>query len=458
MILGKRPEAIGVLCIALCCQALAQSPADLTVLQGLAPLTLLSKTAEGTAALSANYSVTGGIQTGAIRQSTLLPFLEQQQQALRDVFITYGNLSQLADGLGTTLGGAYVARAHYIDSSQYTSVSPAVAEVIAYAEGVSGTHSNQGKYFFANATTDGKTPAAADALAILSSMGGETDVYGKSYGLPAGAPGADAYGDSRPFQTEATVAAIAGPDYLNHPADNRVYNRGPLMNLQNSPSYPSGHTTYGYTGALLLAVLVPSRYQQMVTRGAEYGNDRILVGAHYAMDVIGGRTLALYDMAHLLANDHAYLGRTLPRAPALADFQAAINKARAELAKALQSACGKAIEDCAREDTGRLNNPAGNEAFYADTQTYDLPVVYPQTAARLEDVGKLAPEAAFLLTIAFPSLTQDQANTILTETEGPGGGFLDDGSSFGVYSRLNLDAAAGRAAAFVAGGQPKTRR
>jgi hypothetical protein len=41
----------------------------------------------------------------------------------------------------------------------------------------------------------------------------------------------------------------------------------------------------------------------------------------------------------------------------------------------------------------------------------------------------------------------EQANRILTETEGPGGGFLDDGSAFGLYSRLNLYEAAGRAAA-----------
>jgi hypothetical protein len=46
----------------------------------------------------------------------------------------------------------------------------------------------------------------------------------------------------------------------------------------------------------------------------------------------------------------------------------------------------------------------------------------------------------------FDSLTLEQADRILTETEGPGGGFLDDGSPFGVYSRLNLYAAAGRAA------------
>jgi hypothetical protein len=39
-------------------------------------------------------------------------------------------------------------------------------------------------------------------------------------------------------------------------------------------------------------------------------------------------------------------------------------------------------------------------------------------------------------------LSLDEANRILTETEGPGGGFLDNGSDFGVYSRLNLYRAA----------------
>ena len=49
----------------------------------------------------------------------------------------------------------------------------------------------------------------------------------------------------------------------------------------------------------------------MVVGGAEYGNDRIIMGAHYAMDVLGGRTLATYDLAHLLANDPAYMNRPL---------------------------------------------------------------------------------------------------------------------------------------------------
>ncbi len=448
-----RKSLLGVALLALAAGGVeGQSATDMPVLKGLAPVTVLDKTPAGQAALAANYTVTGGIQTGAIQQATLLPFAEQQQQALQDAFITDGDLAQLADGLGTTLGAAYVARAHYLDRTHFENVSRPVAYVIAYAEATAGSNSNAGKYFFANETTEGKTPVSAEAKEILKQNGGRADMFGRNYGRPAGTEGADKYGNSRPFQTEPRIVQIVGPDYLNVPANNDVYNRGPIMNLIDSPSYPSGHTTYGYTGSLLLAILVPERYQQMVTRGAEYGNDRIFMGAHYAMDVLGGRTLATYDLAHLLANDPLYVGRSLRGTPEVKDFRALVKEARADITSALQAACGKTIEECAREDTGRFNNAAANEAFYASTQTYNLPVVYPQNAGKTEDVSKLAPEAGYLLTVAYPTLTLEQADRILTETEGAGGGFLDDGSSFGVYSRLDLYAAAGRAAAMA--GQP----
>ncbi len=436
---------IVVLCLLLPFHARAQSASDKAALKGLAPVAALSNTSAGNAALGANYTVTGGIQTGAISQPTLLPFAEQQQQALRDVFITGRNLAELADGLGTTLGAAYLARAHYIDRQHFTSLSPGMADVIAYAEATSEVNSRAAKYFFANETTNGKIPVSAEQMEILEKIGASPDMFGKAYGLPAGTPGADPYGNSRPFQTEPSLTRIVGFDYFHAPADNIVYNRGPMMNLTKSPSYPSGHATYGYTGAILLAVMVPERYPQMIARAAEYGNDRIIVGAHYAMDVLAGRTLALYDMAHLLANDPAYVGQSYRDAPAIADFQAAVKKARANMTAVLQAGCGNTVEVCAAEDTGRLSDPAADEAFYAATQTYNLPVVYQKNAGVLEDVGKDAPEAGYLLTVAFPSLTLEQADKILTETEGPGGGFLDDGSSFGVYSRLNLYAAAKRA-------------
>ena len=111
-------------------QVKAQSAADVTVLKGLAPVTVLLKTPAGNAALSANYTVTGGIETGSLAQPTLLPFTSQQQQALRDAFITSSNLAELADGLGTTLGSAFVARYHYIDQTQTSPMPRALGEVI----------------------------------------------------------------------------------------------------------------------------------------------------------------------------------------------------------------------------------------------------------------------------------------------------------------------------------------
>ena len=459
---GTLRYGLAALCALVPVRALAQSATNMTALKGLAPVAALPNTEGGRAALSANLSVTGDIQTGALKQPILLPFPEQQQLALRDCFITDGNATQLADGLGTTLAAAYQAKAAYADYKTFTSVSPALADLIGYTNNVTKSDSNAGKYFFANATTDGKAPVSAAASAILAS-GGTTDVFGKAYGRPAGSPGADRFGDSRPFQTEPRLIAYRGADYFGMASHSLDWLRGPKQDLTDSPSYPSGHTTYGYTESMLLAVLVPERYQQMVVRAAEYGNNRIVVGAHYAMDVIGGRAVSLHAVAHLLAGDPAYVGQ-IRRNPAVldgavaeaertvsvTDYPALVKTARAELTQVLQAGCGGTIAACAAKDEGRFKDPAANAALVEATLTYGLAVVHAGTAGAVEDVGKLAPEAGHLLTAAFPSLSLAEANAILTETQGPGGGFLDDGSAFGVYARLNLYKAAGKAAALAA--------
>ena len=248
----------------------------------------MSSTPDGRAALASNYTVTGGIQTGVVRQPTLLPFAEQQQQALRDAFITDGNLTQLTDGLGTTLAAAYQARAHYLDRERFTSISKTVEDGDRLCQFDIGSDSNAGKYFFANGTTDGKKPVSDEAMAIFKAVArrarsfwpqlwrtGRNSRRRSLSGIPA---------RFRP----SPQPADRGAGLFQCSASSDVYNRGPIMNLIDSPSFPSGHTTYGYMGSVLLAMLVPDRYQEMVARGAEYGNDRIIMGAHYAMDVLGG--------------------------------------------------------------------------------------------------------------------------------------------------------------------------
>ena len=454
---------LAALCTLVPLEAFAQSATNIIALRGLAPVSTLPSTPEGKAALAANLTVTGDIQTGTLKQPILLPFPEQEQLALRDCFITDGNATELADGLGSKLGDVYQGKARYEDFRTFTSVSTAVADLIGYTNNVAKSDSNAGKYFFANATKDGKAPVSGVAASVLSETGGTTDVFGKAYGRVAGSPGADAFGNSRPFQTEPRLVAYRGSDYFGKASHSLDWLRGPSQNLTDSPSYPSGHTTYGYTESLLLAVLVPDRYQQMITRAAEYGNNRIVVGAHYAMDVIGGRAVALHGVAHLLANDPAYVGKArdnpavingmshaADEVVAISDYPAALAVARSELDAFLRSGCGDTVAACARMDKSRFKDGAANEALYDATQTYGLPVVHARTANVVEDVGTIAPEAGYLLTAAFPSLTLAEANDILTATEGPGGGFLNDGSAFGLYSRLNLYAAAGKAAALAA--------
>jgi hypothetical protein len=434
--------------------ASAQSATNLNALRGLAPVTTLSSSEAGKSALARNLTNTGLIQAGTAHQPTLLPFHKQQEQAIRDTFIASKNANDLADALGSKLGGIYQAGTHYTSTDDGKTVdvankiSPAVTSLMTYASALTSSDAGSGKFFFANATTNGKDPVSPDALAILKDINGSADVFGQAYNKPAGSEGADKFGNSRPFQTEPKLTLFEGKDFFDVASTNRVYLYGPKQDLTNSPSFPSGHTTYGYTEALLLAILVPQRYPEMVARAAEYGNDRIIMGAHYTMDVLGGRTLATYDIAQLLANKPDYVG--VKRADIeIDDFQKALTDARAELDQAFKAACHQSVASCARHDVSRFSRPSRNRAFYESTQTYGLPIIFEKNAKGKEDVGKLAPEAGYLLTSAFPYLTLSQANAILTATEGPGGGFLDDGSAFGVYSRLDLYRAAQKAIAMA---------
>jgi peptidoglycan/xylan/chitin deacetylase (PgdA/CDA1 family)/membrane-associated phospholipid phosphatase len=431
----------------------AFSETNLSALRGLAPLSALNNSQTGKSALAGNLAVTNSIQHGITQYAGAPAFDKQQQQALRDAFITDGNAFDLSDGLGTALSIAY--RKHATFDSQdngrtkdFSNLSPAVAKLFAFVTDTTRSDSASGKYFFANGTVDSIAPAPAEARAILSNVGGIVDVFGIAYNLPAGSEHADAYGNSRPFQTMSELTTYDGKDFFDAASTNLAWLKGPSQNLVNSPSYPSGHTTHGYAEGVLLALLVPERYPQMIARAAEYGNSRIVIGAHYAMDVIGGRTLALYDLAQLLVNKPGYVG-TSRAGIRIDDFRKELNDARSEVAKILAEDCGGSVPECADHDSSRFADSITNTLLIEATQIYELPVVFPENANRLEDVGKLAPEAGYLLTTAYPYLALEQADNILTVTEGPGGGFLDNGSAFGVYSRLDLYRAAEKAIAMA---------
>jgi acid phosphatase (class A) len=66
--------------------------------------------------------------------------------------------------------------------------------------------------------------------------------------------------------------------------------------LAKSYDYPSGHTTGGWTWALVLADVAPGRASQILARGRAYGESRIVCGAHNSSAVEGGRLSATVTM------------------------------------------------------------------------------------------------------------------------------------------------------------------
>ena len=61
---------------------------------------------------------------------------------------------------------------------------------------------------------------------------------------------------------------------------------------RESASYPSGHTTRGWTMALILSELLPERSQDILEAGYRYGASRVIVGYHYQSDVQEARAAA----------------------------------------------------------------------------------------------------------------------------------------------------------------------
>ncbi|MDK2769890.1 MAG: phosphatase PAP2 family protein [Sphingomonas sp.] len=64
-----------------------------------------------------------------------------------------------------------------------------------------------------------------------------------------------------------------------------------------SYDYPSGHTTLGWTWALVLTAVMPERGQQILARGRAYGESRFVCGAHNKSAVEAGFQSASATMA-----------------------------------------------------------------------------------------------------------------------------------------------------------------
>lgn len=73
---------------------------------------------------------------------------------------------------------------------------------------------------------------------------------------------------------------------------------------EDSPqsSYPSGHSTVGFSAAVVLAHLMPDMADKIMARAKEYAEHRLVCGVHYRSDIIAGQVLGTLLAEELLAN------------------------------------------------------------------------------------------------------------------------------------------------------------
>ncbi|MCM2292214.1 phosphatase PAP2 family protein [Allorhizobium sp. BGMRC 0089] len=198
-------------------------------------------------------------------------------------------------------------------------------------------------------------------------------------------------------------------------------------------AFPSGHTAEAYRDALVMGYLVPQRYQEMLTRAALLGENRIRAGMHQTFDVIGGRILATAIVAY-----------NLNREKYAALRQDAYDQSQTYLMKATDTDSFNALLAYAHSQP-KSEDPfadyAWNKGFFEPRLTYG----YPQIGKR--DLGPVVPKGAeVLLETRLPYLTADQRRVVLKTTEIASGYPIDDDAEG--WGRLDLFRAADGYGAF----------
>lgn len=206
-------------------------------------------------------------------------------------------------------------------------------------------------------------------------------------------------------------------------------------------SFPSGHTLHGYTAGTLMATVLPELAPQFLDRASEYGNNRLLLGFHYPLDVMAGRIIGQASVANRWSD---------------AGFRGLLGQATSELRTVLGEECTELghssdLAECAEAGTSLESDAAALERYtdrlsYSEYTTTDgalhtdgFPVVF----TGYQDAALIVPDgAADLLRTSFPGLTSAQRTLVIQATALPGGYALDrtkDGQSS--WQRVNLLAA-----------------
>ena len=230
------------------------------------------------------------------------------------------------------------------------------------------------------------------------------------------------FGYDRPF--------VAAPERITR------YERPGEDGYGTTPAFPSGHTNQATWKADLLAMMVPELGPQLVARGSEAGQNRLVMGVHYPLDVIGGR----------MTGDAAAADRW--RDPL---FRELIREAGQELRAELEWRCAAELSVCIAADTPYLSTDDAVAMFTA-RMTYGFPTVAATDAAMVVPARAVA-----LLEVQFPELSAEQRAEVLRQTALSAGYPLDDQGERGSWQRINLARALAADVAVAADGAVTVR-
>ncbi|MDY7539835.1 phosphatase PAP2 family protein [Undibacterium sp. 5I1] len=190
--------------------------------------------------------------------------------------------------------------------------------------------------------------------------------------------------------------------------------------------FTSGHSAEATRDTVAMAYAVPERFQEILTRGLELGENRILAGMHSPLDVISGRMQGQAVVAANLVD------------PANATKKAAaVAQAHATLMAQTSTSSDtfNAFAHSATVATDRFADYATNKANYLRRMTYSFAPIAATTAPAVVPKG-----AEALLETRLPYLSDVQRRVVLKTTAlASGYPVMDDAEGWG---RLNLFAAA----------------